>query len=185
MEFKFSSDTRHLKSLDLSRESLKRLHVEIGLPSSASPRNRWLLALHERGAPGAHIPPRPVVAPALSQPGTQAAIQSGLLSACEAASEGDAAGVQSGFERAGEAGVEGIADAITGQVYVPNIPVICSWEEINDLLFPFRFLFQGSGIGSLFCLKATESPSSQNPGRMNLSEFQLIWGDILTADSIG
>ena len=78
-----------------------------------------------------------------------------------------------------------IADAITGQVYVPNIPVICSWEEINDLLFPFRFLFPGSGIGSLFCLKATESPSSQNPSRGNLNEFQLIWGDILTADSIG
>ena len=78
-----------------------------------------------------------------------------------------------------------IADAITGQAYVPNIPVICSWEEINDLLFPFRFLFQGSGIGSLFCLKATESPSSQNPSRGNLNEFQLIWGDILTADSIG
>ena len=44
---------------------------------------------------------------------------------------------------------------------------------------------QGSGIGSLFCLKATESPSSQNPSRGNLNEFQLIWGDILTADSIG
>ena len=123
MEFKFSSDTRHLKHLELSREALKHLHVDIGLQSSASPRNRWLLALHERGAPGAHIPPRPVVAPALSQPGTQSAIQSGLLSACEAASEGDAAGVQSGFERAGEAGVEGIRSYIDAGVPPPNAPL--------------------------------------------------------------
>ena len=123
MEFKFSSDTRHLRNLDLSRESLKHLHVDIGLPSSASPRNRWLLALHERGAPGTHIPPRPVVAPALSQPGTQSAIQSGLLSACEAAAEGDAAGVQSGFERAGEAGVEGIRSYIDAGVPPPNAPL--------------------------------------------------------------
>ena len=78
-----------------------------------------------------------------------------------------------------------ISDTITGQVYVNQIPVICSYGQVNDLLFPFRHLFRGNGIGSLFCLKATESPSSQDPGRMNLSEFQLIWGDILTADSIG
>ena len=92
---------------------------------------------------------------------------------------GDAAGLGCGFL------VTLLVSLCTGQVYVPNIPVICSYEEINDLLFPFRFLFQGSGIGSLFCLKATESPSSQNPSRGNLNEFQLIWGDILTADSIG
>ena len=49
--------------------------------------------------------------------------------------------------------VVSIADAITGQVYVPFVPVRCSYGEINDLLFPFRLLFQGSGIGSMFCLK--------------------------------
>ena len=123
MIFSFSSDTRHLKSLEVSREALKHLHVDIGLPSSASPRNRWLLALHERGAPGAHIPPRPVVAPALSQPGTQSAIQSGLVAACEAAAEGDAAGVQSGFERAGVAGVEGIRSYIDAGVPPANAPL--------------------------------------------------------------
>ena len=123
MTFSFSEDTRLLKNLEVSREALKHLHVDIGLPSSASPRNRWLLALHERGAPGAHIPPRPVVGPALSDPETQSAIRSGLLAACEAAAEGDAAGVQSGFERAGEAGVQGIRSYIDAGVPPPNAPL--------------------------------------------------------------
>ena len=70
-----------------------------------------------------------------------------------------------------------VADAVTGQVYVPNVPVVCSYEEINDLLFPFRFLFQGSGIGSLFCLKAVDTPSTPDPARDNLHEFQLLFGD--------
>ena len=78
-----------------------------------------------------------------------------------------------------------IADAITGQVYVPNVPVICSYEEINDLLFPFRFLFQGSGIGSLFCLKGVDCPASTDPGKNNLNEFQVLWGDRWIAASGG
>ena len=81
--------------------------------------------------------------------------------------------------------LESLRREILSSLHVAMPGIICSYEEINDLLFPFRFLFQGSGIGSLFCLKATESPSSQNPSRGNLNEFQLIWGDILTADSIG
>ncbi len=70
-----------------------------------------------------------------------------------------------------------IGDAVTGEPYVNQIPVICSYEEINDLLFPFRWLFQGAGIGSLFCLKAVDQPSSADPGRGNLKEFQILWGD--------
>ena len=74
-----------------------------------------------------------------------------------------------------------ISDAITGQVYVPNVPIICSYEEINDLLFPFRFLFQGNGIGSLFCVKAVDKPATPDPVKENLHEFYLIWGDKWTA----
>ena len=70
-----------------------------------------------------------------------------------------------------------ISDAVTAQVYVNQITVICSYEELNDLLFPFRYLFQGSGIGSFFCLKGTDIPSTPNPSRHNLNEFQLLWGD--------
>ena len=70
-----------------------------------------------------------------------------------------------------------IADAITGETYVNQIPVLCSYEVLNDLLYPFRWLFQGSGIGSLFCLKAVEQPSSPNPTKNNFHEFTLLWGD--------
>ena len=70
-----------------------------------------------------------------------------------------------------------ISDAVTAQIYVNQIPVVCSYEELNDLLFPFRYLFQGSGIGSFFCLKGTDTPSTPNPSRKNLHEFQLLWGD--------
>ncbi len=71
-----------------------------------------------------------------------------------------------------------ISDASTGELYVNQIPLICSLEAPNDLLYPFRHLFFGSGIGSLFCLKAVDRPASENPGKDNLKEFRLIWGDI-------
>ena len=70
-----------------------------------------------------------------------------------------------------------ISDAVTAELYVNHIPVICSYETLNDLLLPFRYLFQGSGIGSFFCLKGTDRPSTRDPSRNNLNEFQLLWGD--------
>ena len=78
-----------------------------------------------------------------------------------------------------------ISDTLTGQVYVNQIPVICSYEQINDLLWPFRHLFRGNGIGSLFCLKAVEKPSTQDPSESNLNEFQILWGDQWPAPSGG
>ena len=92
--------------------------------------------------------------------------------------------------------VVSISDAVTGQVYVPFVPIRCSYGEINDLLFPFRFLFQGSGIGSMFCLKPgvkrkgtvlfpsadaetnrAVPPFHADPERENLREFLILWGD--------
>ena len=70
-----------------------------------------------------------------------------------------------------------ISDAVTGHVYVPNVPLVCSYGEINDLLRPFRFLFQGNGIGSLFCLKAVDRPSAPDPAKGNLNQFRILWGD--------
>ncbi len=70
-----------------------------------------------------------------------------------------------------------VSDAVTGESYVNQIPVICSYEELNDLLIPFRWHFQGDGIGSLFCLKAVDQPASPDPGRNNLKEFRILWGD--------
>ena len=70
-----------------------------------------------------------------------------------------------------------ISDAVTGKELVNQIPLICSHERLNDLLYPFRWQFLGRGIGSLFCLKAVENPSSADPSRDNLNEFRIIWGD--------
>ncbi len=70
-----------------------------------------------------------------------------------------------------------ISDAATGEAYARHIPVICSHEVLNDLLLPFGYLFGGRGLGSLFCLRATDHPSSPDPGPSNLREFSLYWGD--------
>ena len=45
---------------------------------------------------------------------------------------------------------------------------------IHSALFTLTAL---PGIGSLFCLKAVDAPASVNPGRNNLQEFQVLWGD--------
>ena len=120
MDVTFQEDVKQHKNLKNAGTLLKTTRVEIGLPSSASSRNRWLLALHERGAPGAHIPPRPVVGPALAGTETRRKIQEGLLAACEAASGGDSEGVLSGFSRAGQAGVDGIRACIDAGIPPPN-----------------------------------------------------------------
>ncbi len=70
-----------------------------------------------------------------------------------------------------------ISDATTGEEYVCQVPLVCSLEYLNDLLLPFQFYFHGIGLGSLFCLKAVDRPSSEDPGRSNLAEFGLYWGD--------
>ena len=70
-----------------------------------------------------------------------------------------------------------ISDAYTGKLYANQIPVICSYETLNDLLIPFRWLFQGSGLGSFFCVKAVDSPATPDPSRENLTDFILLWGD--------
>ena len=123
MNIKFFVDRKQIKSLGKAWEMLARMHVEIGLPESASARNRFLLALHERGAPGAHIPPRPVVRPALNDAGTQSDIQDGLLAACKAAAAGDPDGVTAGFEQAGQAGVDGIHAYIDSGIEPGNAPL--------------------------------------------------------------
>ena len=85
MDVSFKENRAQQKALVESRKLLKSTSVEVGLPESAPARSLWLLALHERGAPGAHIPPRPVIGPALAKEETQAAVADGLLSACESA----------------------------------------------------------------------------------------------------
>lgn len=132
MTFTFNDNIELQKKLRKARDALKRTAVEVGLPAGAPGRSRWLLALHERGAPGAHIPPRPVVAPALAQAETVSAITEGLLSACEAAADGDPEGVTLGFEEAGKAGVAGIRAYIDSGISPGNAPLTISGGWIRN-----------------------------------------------------
>jgi len=126
MNFSFKEDPRREKSLFDAFRTMKQTRVEVGLPASAPVRSRWLLALHERGAPGAHIPPRPVVAPALAQESTRGAMAEGLLAACKAAAQGDSEGIASGFAQAGQAGADGIRAYIDASISPANSPVTVS-----------------------------------------------------------
>ena len=123
LTFTVSEDTGLESSLAEARKLLKTTRVEVGLPADAPARSRWLLALHERGAPGAHIPPRPVVSPALAREETRAAIAEGLFSACEAAARGDPEGVSAGFDQAGRAGLDGIRSFIDEGIKPGNAPL--------------------------------------------------------------
>ena len=70
-----------------------------------------------------------------------------------------------------------IRDHSTGEPLVNMIPLICSDDRPNDLLRPFRHLWDGKGLGSLFCLRGTEEPSTPDPSGKNLAEFKVLWGE--------
>ena len=146
MNVEYSVDRKQIENMERTQEMLARMHVEIGLPESASARNRFLLALHERGAPGAHIPPRPVVRPALNDAGTQSAIQDGLMAACKAAAEGDPDGVIVGFERAGQAGVDGIHAYIDSGIVPGNAPLTIHGGWIRNFVSKRPVHVEGKGF---------------------------------------
>ena len=102
---------------------LNRTKVDVGLTSGASERSRWLMALHEHGAPGAHIPARPVILPALSTDGARETIGRELKEAVSAANAGDRQAMQAALEKAGEAGADAIRAYIDAGVPPPNAPL--------------------------------------------------------------
>lgn len=70
-----------------------------------------------------------------------------------------------------------IWDHSTSELLVNMIPLICSSGGLNDLLYPFRYLRDGAGMGSLFCLRGSEEPDTPDPTEDNLTDFQLLWSD--------
>jgi len=146
LNVEYSVDRKQIENMERTQEMLARMHVEIGLPESASARNRFLLALHERGAPGAHIPPRPVVRLALNDAGTQSVIQDGLLAACEAAAAGDPDGVIAGFEQAGQAGVDGIHAYIDSGIEPGNAPLTIHGGWIRNFVSKKPVHVEGKGF---------------------------------------
>ena len=146
MNVEFFADRKQIEGIGKAQDMLSRIHVEIGLPESASARNRFLLALHERGAPGAHIPPRPVVRPALNDVETQSSIQDRLLAVCKAAAAGDPDGVIAGFEQAGQAGVDGIHAYIDSRIKPGNAPMTIHGGWIRNFVSKRPVHVEGKGF---------------------------------------
>ena len=73
-----------------------------------------------------------------------------------------------------------IWDNASSVLLINQVPLVCSYGEMNDLLLPFRHLRDGAGLGSLFVLRNTDEPSTADPVQDNLTEFVLLWGDTLT-----
>lgn len=68
-------------------------------------------------------------------------------------------------------------DHSAGELLVNQLPLVCSFGEVNDLFRPFRHLRDGKGLGSLFVIRNTDEPKTENPGAGNLTEFRILWGD--------
>ena len=68
-------------------------------------------------------------------------------------------------------------DHASGELLVNQVPLVCTCGPLNDLMFPFAHVRGGMGLGSLFCLRGAESAAQADPGREDLEEYMLIWGD--------
>ncbi len=146
MNLAMTESPEELDKIRKALETLRKTKLTVGLPEGAPERSRWLLALHERGAPAMNIPPRPVVAPALSQASVKEAMAEALSSACRAAAEGDEAGVRQGFEKAGEAGVQGIRDYIDDGIKPGNAQVTISGGWVYNRIAKKSVHVSGKGF---------------------------------------
>ena len=69
--------------------------------------------------------------------------------------------------------VMSLFDLQTKEAYFRSVPLLASYGKINNLWEPFSH----KGIGIFYCVPKTDTPSTENPSKDNLSEFYLIWGD--------
>ena len=72
-----------------------------------------------------------------------------------------------------------IWDNAAATLLANQVPLVCSRGFPLDLLYPFRHLRNGKGIGSLFVLRNTDSSTTTNPAKDNLTDYQIIYGDML------
>ena len=97
-----------------------------------------------------HIPPRPVVEPALSQEGLRQEMGEFLLQSGEAAFAGDRAGTEAGLEDAGQRGADGIREYIDQGIPPPNAPVTLSGGWVYNRVAKKGVLVKGkSGTTAL------------------------------------
>ena len=72
-----------------------------------------------------------------------------------------------------------IWDNANSTLLANQVPLVCSRGYPLDLLYPFRHLRSGKGIGSLFVLRNTDSSTTTDPAKDNLTDYQIIYGDML------
>ena len=132
MKLTFTEDTNLEQKRRECLDYLNRTKVDVGLTSSASGRSRFLMALHEHGAPGAHIPARPVIAPALGAAEAREAVSRELLNAVSAANRGSREETEAALEKAGEAGADAIRAYIDAGVPPPDAPLTVSGGWIRN-----------------------------------------------------
>ena len=134
MKLTFSEDTSVWRKRFDALKALASSRVDVGLTSSASPRSRFLLAVHEHGAPAMRIPPRPVIEPALAEDAAREEMTAALTDAASAAFSGSGPAVDAALARCGEAGVSAIRAYIDAGVPPPNAPVTVSggwtWNRV-------------------------------------------------------
>ena len=141
--------TEHKESLEKRLAALHYLathKVDVGLPPGSPSRSRFLLAIHERGSPIMHIPPRPVIGPGLSRPETQQAMTEALTAAVAAAHEGDEAVAQAGLEACGQAGADGIRAYIDSGIQPGNSPVTVSGGWVYNRVAKTGVPVRGKGF---------------------------------------
>ena len=73
-------------------------------------------------------------------------------------------------------------DNSSGELLINQIPLICSYGQVNDLFRPFRHLREGLGMGSLFVIRDTDEPRTPDPAKGNLTEFRVLWGETVSTD---
>ena len=104
------------------------------------------MALHEHGAPGAHIPARPVILPALSADKAREAVGRELREAASAANAGERQAMQAALEKAGEDGADAIRAYIDAGVPPPNAPLTVEGGWIRNFTSKKPVHVEGKGF---------------------------------------
>ena len=123
LRFQISEQKDRIERRIAALRYLAEHQVDVGLPETASERNKMILTIQEHGSPIMRIPPRPVVQPGLSRAETRQAMAEAMQAAVAAAHEGDPDGAQAGLEQAGQAGADGIRAYIDSGIQPGNSPV--------------------------------------------------------------
>ena len=147
LTLKMTEDTDLLEKRNECLQFLSKNKVDVGLTSHASGRSFFLLGIHTRGSPIMHIPPRPVVQPALAKESLKTEMGDRLLESCQAAFDGEMAGTVAGMEGCGQRGADGIREYIDGGIAPPNSPVTLSGGWIYNRVAKKGVLVKGKGGG--------------------------------------